>query len=101
MKLVWSDEFNGDAINTNNWTFDRGNRNGWGNRELEYYTRRPENAYVKDGFLHIQARQETNQGFKYTSARMKTDGLFSQKYGRFEFRAKLPVGERDIGRRYG
>src|SRR5271168_3792886 len=38
-QLVWSDEFNGNSINTNNWTFDIGNGiGGWGNNELEYYT---------------------------------------------------------------
>jgi|SRR5581483_11641986 len=92
--LTWSDEFNGDSIDTNHWTFERGNgANGWGNRELEYYTARPENAFVRDGLLHIQARQEPLEKFKYTSARMKTHGLFSQRYGRFEFRAKLPSGK--------
>ena len=30
--------------------------------------------------------------FDYTSARMKTEGFFSQKYGRFEFRAQFPAG---------
>jgi beta-glucanase (GH16 family) len=92
--IVWSDEFNGSSINTNIWTFDLGNGPpaGWGNSELEYYTSRPENAYVSNGLLHIVARQETTNGFFYTSARMKTQGLFSRTYGRFEFRVKLPHG---------
>ena len=38
--LVWSDEFNGTTIDTNNWTFDTGVGvpDGWGNAEKEYYT---------------------------------------------------------------
>lgn len=92
-KLVWSDEFNGASIDTNHWKFESGNHHGWGNHELEYYTGRPENAYVSNGFLHIVARKESMKGFSYTSARMKTKGLFSRKYGRFEFRAKFPAGQ--------
>jgi beta-glucanase (GH16 family) len=92
-KLVWSDEFNNDSIDTNHWQFETGNHNGWGNRELEFYTDRPDNAYVSNGVLHIVARQEGTNGFAYTSARMKSEGLFAQKYGRFEFRAKFPQGK--------
>jgi beta-glucanase (GH16 family) len=92
-KLVWSDEFNGSFIDTNYWKFETGNNRGWGNHELEYYTGRPENAYVSNGLLHIAARRESTNGFFYTSARMKTEGAFSQKYGRFEFSAKFPSGQ--------
>lgn len=93
-QLSWSDDFSGSTINTNHWTFDIGNgNNGWGNRELEYYTSRPQNAYVADGMLHIVARQEAYLGKDYTSAKLTTRGLFSQKYGRFEFYARLPQGK--------
>ena len=92
-KLVWSDEFNGAFVDTNIWKFETGNHRGWGNQELEYYTGRPENAYVSNGFLHIVARKEFTNGISYTSARMKTEGTFSRKYGRFEFSAKFPSGK--------
>ena len=106
-KLVWSDEFNGKEIEKAKWDFDVGNGfydynanqwvRGWGNDELQYYTRKPDNAFVKDGKLHIRALKESHDGFGYTSARLKSrkkDGsaLFNQKYGRFDFRAKLPTG---------
>ncbi|MGO8839346.1 MAG: family 16 glycosylhydrolase [Limisphaerales bacterium] len=91
--IVWSDEFNGTNINTNVWTYDIGNgSSGWGNNELEYYTSRTNNAYVTGGLLHIVARKESTNGFSYTSARMKTQGLISWKYGRFEWRARFPAG---------
>lgn len=90
--IVWSDEFNGTSIDPGKWTFETGNNNGWGNNELEYYTSRSQNAYVSGGLLHIVAQKESYSGYNYTSARMKTEGLFSHKYGRFEFRAKLPPG---------
>lgn len=93
-QLAWSDEFDGSAINTNNWTFDIGNGSGgWGNNEKEYYTSRPQNVYVTNGILHIIANKESYGGQNYTSAKLKTLGLFSQTYGRFEFRAKLPQGQ--------
>ncbi len=91
--LVWSDEFDGTSIDTTKWTFDIGNGSGgWGNQEREYYTSRTNNAYVAGGLLHIVARQESFGGFPYTSARMKTQGLYWKKYGYIEFRAKLPQG---------
>jgi beta-glucanase (GH16 family) len=90
--IVWSDEFNGTGIDYSHWKFETGG-GGWGNNELEYYTSRPQNAYVTNGSLHIAAIHENYSGATYTSARMKSQGLFTKKYGRFEFRAKLPTGK--------
>lgn len=99
-KLVWSDEFDGTAIDKTKWDFDIGNGNipGWGNNELEYYTDRAENAFVKDGMLHIVAVKEAFKNFKYTSARLKTrkadkGPLFNKLYGKYEFRAKISTGK--------
>ena len=72
--LAWSDEFNGSSVNSANWSFESGNNNGWGNSELENYTNRPQNAFVSQGNLIIEARQENYQGNNYTSARMITKG---------------------------
>jgi beta-glucanase (GH16 family) len=101
LSLVWSDEFNGASIDMTKWTFDIGNGGesgnpGWGNDELEYYTSNSANVYVTNGFLHIHAQSQvtnTPEGtFNYTSARMKTQGLFWKTYGRIEWRAALPGG---------
>lgn len=89
--LVWQDEFDGSEIDHSKWNFEFGN-SGWGNNELQYYTDRRENAYVQDGFLHIQAIKEKYETADYTSARMKTQGKFSITYGKIEARAKVPVG---------
>ncbi|MBW4046699.1 MAG: glycoside hydrolase family 16 protein [Proteobacteria bacterium] len=106
--LVWSDEFDGDQVNPQKWDFDLGNGffagkdktwvSGWGNDELQYYTRDPSNIFVRDSVLHIRALQKALHGCAYTSARIKTrrrDGapLFVKQYGRFEFRAKVPCGK--------
>lgn len=90
---LWNDEFDGDAIDSEKWSFEIGTgASGWGNNEWEYYTDRSENAYVKDGILHIRANKESYEGASYTSARMLTKGKFSFTYGTVEARIALPVG---------
>jgi beta-glucanase (GH16 family) len=89
--LTWSDEFNANTVNTNNWNFETGNNNGWGNGELEFYTARTQNVFQSCGHLIIEARQEDFGGSNYTSARIKTQGSQQFQYGRIDIRAKLPV----------
>jgi beta-glucanase (GH16 family) len=91
--LVWSDEFSGNAIDENNWSFEIGNNNGWGNNELEYYTSNPENAFVAEGNLIIEAKAGSMGALNCSSARMITKGKKSFKYGRIDIRAKLPRGK--------
>src|SRR6516225_11351905 len=67
-KLTWSDEFDGKEIDRTKWDFDLGNGfydydaeqwiRGWGNDELQYYTKEAENVFVKDGMLHIRVVKE-------------------------------------------
>lgn len=93
--MVWNDEFNGNTINPDYWVFETGtgcpHLCGWGNNELQYY--RQENAWVEGGVLTIEARRENFQSSLYTSARMKTQGKKSFKYGRIDIRALLPKGQ--------
>jgi len=98
-QLAWSDEFNGAAgvsPDAAKWKFDIGigpNNDGWGNSELQYYTNRPVNASMDGkGNLAITAQRELYSGSGFTSARIKTIGLFDQAYGRFEARIKTPWG---------
>ena len=86
--LVWADEFDGASLNTNNWTPETGG-GGWGNQEAQTYTTNPANLRVTNGSLVIQALKS---GTNWTSARIKTQGKRSFKYGKIEFRAKLPTG---------
>jgi len=97
--LVWSDEFdqpNDSRPDPARWKFDVGG-GGWGNDELEFYTTRPENSFIRNGNLVIRAENEIFTGHNvtrhYTSARIKTQGLFDQAYGRFEARIKIPTGQ--------
>ena len=101
--ITWCDEFTGEGENLNDfgvdldkWGFQLGTGsqyglNGWGNNEAQFY--REENARVEDGRLIIEARLESHGGMSYTSARLYTKPTFSQTYGRFEAKIKLPVGD--------
>jgi beta-glucanase (GH16 family)/Fe-S cluster assembly iron-binding protein IscA len=99
---VWSDEFDGTALDPAKWSFQIGTKdpNGgpdyWGNQEKQYYT--DTNHAVKDGKLVITAKQESKEGMSYTSTRIRTktddgDILYAAKYGRIEARMKLPTEE--------
>ena len=99
-ELVWEDDFDGpegQAPNPDNWAFDIGNGEeqgvpGWGNDEIQYYTDRPENVSLNgQGFLRIRAIQEDFEGFDWTSARIKSQGLQEFQYGRMAMRARVPV----------
>ena len=92
-KLIWSDEFVGTALDQKSWTFETGNHNGWGNGESEYYTNRVQNCAVQNGILTINAVKESYSGYNYTSARIKTQGNVSVKYGKIEAKIKLPFGQ--------
>jgi beta-glucanase (GH16 family) len=92
-KLIWQDEFDRDGIpDGQRWAYDVGG-NGWGNREKQFYTAfRPENARVEGGNLIIEARREKWEDSAYTSARLVTKNKGNWTGGRFEIRAKLPLG---------
>ena len=107
--MIFNDEFDGGKLDTNKWSYDEGflleeddiNTAGWGNQELEYYTR--DNVSVKDGKLNIDMKKQskifTQKGdstkkaeAKYSSGKITTKDKFSVKYGRVDFRAKMPTG---------
>ena len=104
--LVWSDEFtNNSASNAQPdpavWTYDTGT-NCCGNNELEDYCAwnssvspcdpaNPSTFVGTDGYLHILARSPAAN--TYTSARLKSQQLFSFQYGRIEASMKLPEAQ--------
>ncbi|MGK4568924.1 glycoside hydrolase family 16 protein [Flavobacterium sp. 3HN19-14] len=91
--LVWQDNFDTDgAPNPANWGYDIGLGGGWGNNEVQYYTDASSNVIVQGGMLKITAKKENFGGAQYTSARLKSENKFDFKYGKVEFRAKLPTG---------
>ena len=95
-QLVWSDEFDslkGASPNASKWSFELG-AGGWGNQEYEVYTNSPANVSTNGlGSLAITAiKKPTTPYPTYYSGRIITKGLFTQTYGRFEARIKLPYG---------
>ena len=91
--LVFFDEFDtAGAPNPAKWTYDLGTNNGWGNNEAQNYTNSATNVAVANGMLKITAKKEVSGGAQYSSARLKTDGIYSFKYGKAVIRAKLPTG---------
>jgi len=92
--LVWSDEFDVDGVpDPTKWKYDLGTgTNGWGNQELQSYTNTAANSKVQGGKLIITAKKEVIGTSQYSSARLKSEGLYDFKYGKVEFSAKLPTG---------
>lgn len=102
-KLIFADEFNGasgSSIDSTKWTMQTGG-NGWGNKELQFYTDSRENAYLdgKGRLVMKTIRQDLPLSYKcwygqckYTSARLMTKNRFDKKFGRFEARIKIPRG---------
>lgn len=108
--LVWSDEFDGEAIDPTRWEHEV-NCWGGGNGEQQCYTDASHNAFVQDGRLHIVAHREDTSGpavndddpaydpsdtsatLPYSSARLRTRDLGDWRFGRFEIRARLPFGQ--------
>jgi len=100
-KLVWADEFDKPGSpDPAKWTYERGFVR---NQEFQWY--RPENAWIENGLLIIEARREkfknpdyvpgsanwkTNREFAdYTSTSMTTRGIADWTYGRFEMRGRI------------
>ena len=92
-KLVWADEFDYTGLPDSTLCgYDVGGH-GWGNNEQQFYTKgRQENARVEHGKLIIEARKESFEGGRYTSARLLSKNKGDWKYGRIEVKAKLPQG---------
>ena len=89
----WADEFDQEGLpDPKKWDYDLGG-SGWGNNELQFYTKSAKNAQVANGVLRITAIKENKEGKEYTSARLVSRGKGDFLYGRFEIKAKLPTGK--------
>lgn len=101
--LTWADEFTGpagSAPDPGKWGRDTGG-GGFGNNELQYYTTGASNSALDGaGNLVVTAKRENPANYQcwygtcqYTSARLLTSNTFTQAYGRFEARIKIPRGQ--------
>lgn len=95
-KLVWQDEFDGDKLDYSKWEIEV-NAFGGGNNELQIYTDRQENVRVANGNLILEAKRDhasiLGTQRDYSSGKIRSKNRGDWKYGRFEFRAKLPSGQ--------
>ncbi|CAM4408928.1 family 16 glycosylhydrolase [Paenibacillus macerans] len=106
MELIWQDEFSENKLDTSKWNYELGyylnddpGTWGWGNAELQHYTNSTQNVFIQDGKLNIRALnepksfpQDPSRYAQYSSGKINTKDHFSLKYGRVDFRAKLPAG---------
>jgi len=90
--LVWNDEFDGTRLDTSKWTAE--NIGSPRNNELQYYT--PEDVLLQNGTLVLRSQKRSYDEYQFTSGAVQTKGKFTQAYGRFEFRARLPTGGKGI-----
>lgn len=92
-ELLWEDEFNGTEINKDNWSFAIWDA-GKVNNEWQEYVESTDNYKVENGILSITATKTgENEKGGYTSTRLSSQGKKEFKYGRVEFRAKMPEGK--------
>jgi beta-glucanase (GH16 family) len=109
--LDWLQEFSGSSLSKDDWRYRVSNGfkengqyiPGWGNGELQYYTRpdrknkqhTSNNLFIEDGLLKIQATHNSKSylGFNFTSARIDTRYLKSFTYpSRITICFKVPRG---------
>ena len=95
-KLIFSDEFNGNSLDTSVWNYETGYgpyNDGWGNDENQLYTNSEDNVKVENGNLIISARSSGTFGKRdgsITSGRINTMGKQSFRYGKIQARMKIP-----------
>ena len=93
-KLVWSDEFDGETLNTAYWNVED-NARGGGNAELQYYA--PKNITIErhpvtgESCLVLNAQREDYKNRPCTSARLNTQDKVTVEYGKVEARIAFPM----------
>ena len=87
-QLAWADEFDGDAVDARRWRVRNRTKLSFDQAII-----RSRNVSVRDGSLVVEARRETMRGRDFTTGYLDTIGRFSQRHGRWEIRARLPVHE--------
>jgi beta-glucanase (GH16 family) len=100
-KCTFADDFDGSSLDLNKWIPQRTDTSGYMNGHAACFAASPNNVSVSDGTLKLTAREESapfscGSDFttRYTSGMVSTaQGRFSQTYGRFEVRAKIPPAQ--------
>ncbi len=85
--LTFDDEFNGTTLDASKWAASTGPQDAH-DQPIQYFL--PEDVTVQDGYLRIRSEQRRYAGYDYTSGELRSQGLFAQKYGRYEVRCRFP-----------
>ena len=81
-QLVWSDEFNGTALDTSKWDY-RTDSKMWSKQKVE-------NVSVSNGLLKLTLKREEAGKKHYTGAGIVSNQIF--RFGYYEARVKAPAG---------
>ncbi|MBQ3916142.1 MAG: glycoside hydrolase family 16 protein, partial [Ruminococcus sp.] len=91
--LLWNDEFEGDSLDESVWNREV-RQPGWTNEELQEYTSKPDNAFLRDGNLVLKAIKTDDNGKPYyTSGKLNSHNTRDFTYGKITARAKVPEGQ--------
>lgn len=85
-QLTWQDEFNGTSLDGSKWRAEEAALVK--NNEQQYYA--ANYVTVSNGFMRIKSDRVPRGGRPYTSGLIESRNRFSQTFGRFEIRARLP-----------
>ena len=88
--LIWSEEFDGSVLDESIWSYELGYIR---NQELQTYTSNTKNVRVENGYLILEAHEESVDGYAYTSGSIESIGKFDFQYGRVDVRAALPISQ--------
>jgi beta-glucanase (GH16 family) len=99
-QCTFADDFDGSSLDTSKWVVQTTAASGY-HSGPECFVNTPNNVSISDGALSLTVRKEAapftcaspsgSYTTQYTSGMVMTYGKFSQAYGRFEVRAKLPA----------
>ena len=91
--ILWSDEFDGDAMDESKWNYEP-HEPGWTNNELQEYTTSTDNVFVRDGKLVLKAIKTEKDGKEYyTSGKVTGQNKTDFLYGKVVVSAKVPEGQ--------
>lgn len=92
--LVWEDNFDGTTLDPAVWNIEKnvGIWNTGSNQEKQHYTANNVSVGTEDGesCMILTAKNESYNGYEFTSGKVDTRGKFSVKYGKIVARIKLP-----------
>ena len=88
-KLTFEDTFDGDKLDSSKWIPSY----QWGQTHNYNAYCDPNNVLIEKGLLRLKVEDKPSHGKKYTSAVVTSYGKFSQKYGYFEGRFRIPTGK--------